>query len=59
MTVGKFRGIRNTDTAAATMARVVRKRRRWAEELREAGWMVMEPPIKVCESCSNSLPSNS
>jgi hypothetical protein len=35
---------RNQDTSHATRANVLRKWRRWAEELRSAGWSVEEPP---------------
>jgi hypothetical protein len=34
---------RNTDTTAATAARTLNKHRRWAEEMRAAGWTVEEP----------------
>jgi hypothetical protein len=31
------------DTSAANYARQLKKRRRWAEELRATGWTVIEP----------------
>jgi hypothetical protein len=34
---------RNRDTSAATRARQMRKWRRWAVEMRAAGWTVAEP----------------
>jgi hypothetical protein len=34
---------RNRSTQAATAKRVLGKRRRWAEEMRSAGWIVEEP----------------
>jgi hypothetical protein len=34
---------RNRDTSAATLARRIKKWRRWAVEMREHGWMVVEP----------------
>ena len=37
---------RNRDTSSATRANILRKRRRWAEELRSAGWSVEEPPAE-------------
>jgi hypothetical protein len=32
-----------SNTSAATAARVLKKRRRWAAELLAAGWTVLEP----------------
>jgi hypothetical protein len=40
---------RHRDTSAAILARRVKKWRRWASELRENGWTVVEPPAKETE----------
>ena len=39
----KTRPANYRDTRAAIAARVLTKRRRWAAELRAAGWTVVEP----------------
>lgn len=38
---------RNRDTSAAVAARVRTKHERWAAEMREAGWGVLEPEKMV------------
>lgn len=45
---------RNTDTRAATAGKILAKQKRWAAELREAGWIVIEKDSKehICDSCS-------
>jgi hypothetical protein len=35
-------GLRNQNTEAATASNILRKQRRWAEELRSCGWYVAE-----------------